>query len=96
MQVTTQGRAEIAIRSLSKLEQRQITRALSTLSAEDSAKLRPSMDELTTSFADKVFFIYRGSPNLRLILSLDGDTWTVEDVINKDLLARLTAQAETQ
>ena len=94
MQVVKEQRADIMIRSLSKAQQNQINRSLSALSTTDAAELRPSLPKLPTSRTDAEFFVYRGSPSLRLILSLSGDTWTVEDVIDKERLAGLFPQLD--
>lgn len=94
MHILIQRRAEIALRSLNKLEQKRIKRALSALSAADWTLLRqsPNLHKLATGYSNKKLFIYRGTPKLRLILSLEGDTCTVEDIVDHDRLHRLIAR----
>ena len=93
MHVLIQRRAEIAMRSLGKIEQNRILRALSVLLAADWTQLYrgPKLHKLATGLSGKKLFIYKGSPKLRLILSLEGDTCTVEDIVDHDRLDRLIA-----
>lgn len=92
MQILIQRRAEISLRSLGQVEQKQIARALDELTAADPTLLykSPKLHKLTAGFSDKRLYVYRGSPKLRLILSFEGDTCTVEDVVDHHRLDRLT------
>ncbi len=94
MHILKQRRVEIALRSLGPREQKKIKRVLSALSAADWTQLRksPDLHKLATGYSDKKLFIYRATPKLRLILSLEGDTCTVEDIVDRDRLHRLIAQ----
>jgi len=90
MKLIIQKRVEIALRSLGKVEQKQITHALAALSLVKqeefgrSAKIR----RLHTSSGEKLY-VYRGNLRLRLILSVHGGTIIVEDVVDHDRLNRL-------
>lgn len=88
MQVVLQRRAEIAIRSLTGVEQKRIHRALAELSTEDRAFFSKSRKtyRLATGFSGKQLFAYRVGPNLRLILSFERDTCIIEDVVDHDRL----------
>jgi hypothetical protein len=92
MHIVVQRRAEIALRSLGKLEQKQITRALAELSAANRTRLNRKLHSLAKSLSDKKLFVYRASPKLRLILSFEGDVCTIEDVVDHDRLDRLSVK----
>jgi hypothetical protein len=97
MNISIQRRAEIALRSLDKIEQERIIRSLSDISAIDQVNLsqEPKLNKLrklVTGFSGKKLYVYQGSPNLRLILSFEGDTCTVEDIVDHDRLSWLVAQ----
>ena len=89
MKLVLQRRAEIALRSLGSVEQSHITRALDELrSATPSTLLRnPNLHRLVG--ASDQMYAYRGSPQMRLLLSLQGDTCVVEDIVTHDRLSRL-------
>lgn len=91
MQLRIERRAEIALRSLQKIEQNHIARALSELAASDMAILRQSskLHKLASGFSGRNLFVYRGSPKLRLVLTFDGNTCVLEDVVDHDRLDQL-------
>ncbi len=89
MHIVIQRRAEIALRSLSKLEQKQIRRALDELSAADRRQLNRKLYSLAKNLSDKKLFVYRGSPKLRLIVSFEDDVCTIEDIVDHRRLDRL-------
>ncbi len=94
MQILIQHRAEISLRSLSKVEQNRIARALDEIKTADPTLLyrSPKLHRLNTGYSEKKLYVYRGSLNLRLILSFEDDTCTVEDVVDYDRLDRLTGK----
>jgi|GEM_PF-2526132 len=94
MNIFLQRRAEIALRSLDKIEQNRIIRSLSNIEAIDRVNLiqDPNIRKLATGFSGKKLYSYKGSPKLRLILSFEEDVCTVEDIIDHDRLGRLIAQ----
>jgi hypothetical protein len=94
MLLRIQRRAEIALRSLEKLERSQISRALEQLTSTDRASLQSSskLHKLASGFSGKKLFVYRGSFKLRLILSFEHDTCIIEDVVHHDRLDRLIAK----
>lgn len=96
MQMLIQRRAEIALRSLQKIEQKQIDRSLRELSEQDRSTLQRSqkLHMLVSGFSGKKLFVYRGSTKLRLILSFDGETCVVEDLVDHDRIDRLVAKGE--
>ncbi|WP_304511905.1 hypothetical protein [Desulfobacula sp.] len=95
MNISIQRRAEIALRSLDKIEQKRILRSLSAISAIDRVNFSqdPKFRKLATGFSGKKLYIYKGSQKLRLILSFEGDVCTVEDIVDHDRLSRLIAQS---
>lgn len=94
MNILLQRRAEIALRSLDKAEQKKILRSLSTIENIDRVNLAqdPKFHKLATGFSGKNLYIYKGSPKIRLILSFEEDACTVEDIVDHDRLSRLMAQ----
>ena len=90
MQLHIHRRAEISLRSLGAVEQKRIHRALAELAAEPKLPYSsPKLRGLSTGLSGKKLYAYRASPQLRLILSLDADECTVEDIVNHDRLDRL-------
>lgn len=91
MQLRIERRAEIALRSLQKIEQKHIDRALNELLTFDQATLRDSqkIHMLMSGFSGRKLFVYRGSPKLRLVLSFEGETCVLEDIVDHDRLGRL-------
>jgi mRNA-degrading endonuclease RelE of RelBE toxin-antitoxin system len=91
MQLRIERRAEIALRSLQKTEQRYIERALNELQASDRATLRHNskIRIIASSLPGRKLFVYKGSAKLRLVLSFDDDTCVIEDVVDHDRLDRL-------
>lgn len=92
MDVVLQRRAEIAFRSLGKLEQKQIARALAELSAADRRQVNRKLRSLAKNLSDKRLFVYRGNAKLRLILSFEDGVCTVEDIVDHDRLERLSVK----
>jgi hypothetical protein len=91
MQLRIERRAEIALRSLQKTEQKHVDRALSSLLASEVATVWHShkIKPIATGFSGRKLFVYRGSPKLRLVLSFENDTCILEDVLDHDRLDRL-------
>lgn len=89
MNLIIQRRAEIALRSLGRAQQKPIIRALDELSstAPDELHRNPKLYRLAAASGEKLY-VYKGSLRLRLILSIDADTCTVEDVVHYDKLNR--------
>ena len=92
MKIIVQRRAEIALRSLQKSEQKQIARALDELSKADRKLLygSPKIHKLAAGYSNKNLFIYKGTTKLRLILSLTNDSCILEDIVDHDRLDRLS------
>ncbi|AFY73372.1 hypothetical protein Syn7502_01278 [Synechococcus sp. PCC 7502] len=84
MQIQIQDRAKVSLRSLRKPEQTKITRTLNELAAtlHTNAKLR----RLASKFPFKKMYTYEVDQNLSLIISAEGDTYTLEDIIDRDRL----------
>jgi hypothetical protein len=93
MRVFIHRRAEIAIRSLSAAEQKRVARALTALGAMKPQELigHQNLRQLATP-SGAPLFTYRMGESLRLVLSLDSDQCTIEDVVDQDRLARLADQ----
>lgn len=91
MYLRIERRAEIALRSLQKKEQKHIDRALNELLESDMATLRqnPKIHMLASGPFGRKLFVYRGSPKLRLVLSFDQETFVLEDIVDHDRLDRL-------
>lgn len=91
MRIQIQRRAEIALRSLQKPERRQIERALDELLAFDRAALKsdPKLQLIATGLSGKKIAVYRGGRKLRLVLTFQDETCTLEDVVHHDRLDRL-------
>jgi hypothetical protein len=94
MQLLLHRRAEIALRSLPEADRFKIKFALANLVGADLKQFlkNTKLKKLATGISDKKLFIYRGSTNLRIILSFEGDTCTVEDIVARDRLDRLITQ----
>jgi hypothetical protein len=90
MVLVLEHRAEIAIRSLSRLEQAQVRRALDEIGAIAPNELcQSSKFQKFCAGSGETFYVYPGTPSLRLILSINRDKYTIEDVIDRDKLSRL-------
>lgn len=91
MQLRIERRAEIAMRSLQKIEQKQIDRALKELITLDKPTLsqNPKLILHPSGILSRKIYVYRGSPKLRLVITFDGDTCVIEDVVDHDRLDRL-------
>lgn len=90
MQVRLERRAEIAFRSLSPIEQRHIARAMDEISSASPEELRLSRKlHKVLAASGEGLYVFRGSQRLRLVLSIEGDSCTIEDVVDHDKLNRL-------
>jgi mRNA-degrading endonuclease RelE of RelBE toxin-antitoxin system len=90
MQLHLHRRAEVSLRSLEPAEQKRIHRALAELSGGPKLPYSsPNLKRLSGGFSGKKLYTYRASPRLRLILSLEADECTVEDIVDHDRLHRL-------
>ena len=96
MHLKLEPRAEIARRSLDKVDQKRVDRALSNLAAADPGAHIQNSNRLALSPASpkKRLFAYRAGPRLRLIFSLEGDVCVIEDIVDHDRLDRLFGRAE--
>jgi hypothetical protein len=97
MKVEMERRAEIALRSVDPSEQEQINRAVAALAAADREALfaNPNLRRLGSPSGEELY-VYRGSPRLRLILSIDDDKCTIEDIVPHDRTGLLLRGAEQQ
>jgi hypothetical protein len=88
MQIQIQHRAEVSLRSLGKAERTQIIHALDQLAATKSSLLysNPNLRRLASKFPYKKMYIYEASQKLTLIISIEEDTCTVQDIIDQDRL----------
>ena len=90
MQLHLHRRAEVSLRSLEPAEQKRIHRALAELSHELKLPYSsPKLQKVSAGFSGKRLYVYKASPRLRLILSLEADECTVEDIVDHDRLHRL-------
>ena len=94
MQLRIERRAEIALRSLQKIEKKRIDRALNELLEFDQTTLRhsPKIHMLMSGISGSKLFVYRGSPKLRLVLSFEDETCVLEDIVDHERLGRLVKQ----
>ena len=95
MEIRIQRRAEIALRSLQRSEQKQIIKALNKISSVTSKDLFqiPNFHKLRGELRQNLY-VYRGSENLRLVLSVRDNVCTVEDIVAHDKLDRLLHSLE--
>lgn len=91
MSIPIQRRAEIALRSLHPTERRRVLRALATLEATEPqiALASGKLHRLVDAAPEGNLYSYRGSQRLRVILSRDQASWTVEDIVDHDRLNRI-------
>lgn len=91
MDIQLQRRAEIALRSLQKRDQKRIDRALMEISASDRMSLsnNPKFRLLATGFSGKKIAVFRATERLRLVLSFETDACIIEDIVDHDRLDRL-------
>ena len=90
MIIVIQRRAEIALRSLPKTDQKQISRAIDDITQLDQKDLglNPKFHRLQVASGAKKL-IYRGNQRLRLVLSIEGEVCNVEDIVDHDRLDQL-------
>lgn len=90
MQLVMKQRAEVSFRSLNPVEQRQLSRALDEIRAAEPLDFHHNhkLRKLVAASGDKLY-AYKGNPDLRLILTVNDDTCTVEDVVDHDRLDSL-------
>ena len=98
MQLQIRHRAEIALRSLQKVERNKIERSLNELLASDRSSLNsnPKFRLVAAGFSGKKLAVYRGSTKLRLVLSFEDDTCILEDVVDHDRLDQLARRGEQE
>jgi len=89
MKLVIQKRVEIALRSLGKVEQKQITHALAALSLVKQEEFGRSAKIRRLHTSGEKLYVYRGNLRLRLILSVHNGTIIVEDVVDHDRLNKL-------
>jgi hypothetical protein len=80
MVATVRDRAEIALRSLSRDEQRKVRRALRSLNADGLQDLNSVGPQRLAGYAEDLYFL-RASDRIGVILSRQGDDWVVEDLV---------------
>ena len=90
-------RAEVAIRSLGLVEQKEITRSLDQIHSllPEKLKQNPKVRKALNASGENIY-IYRGSQRLRLVLSINENLCTVEDIVEYDDLDRLLHKREQQ
>ncbi|NJM75837.1 MAG: hypothetical protein HC852_08705 [Acaryochloridaceae cyanobacterium RU_4_10] len=97
MVLVLERRAEIAIRSLSQQEQEQVGQALDEIGVIAPDELcQSSKVQKFRAGSGETFYVYPGTPSLRLILSINGDKYTLEDVIDRDKLSRLPLNLDSK
>lgn len=91
MNLLFERRAEIALRSLRGVDQKQIARALHVLEAIPLKELfrHPNIHKALSGPDSKPLYVYGSGTRLRLILAIEGETCTVLDVVDHDRLGRL-------
>lgn len=95
MVLIIQRRAEIALRSLQAIERKRVESSLQELRAANLSELHgnPKFRALKSERSGKQLFVYKGTPELRLVISFqDGDTCLVQDIVDHDRLDRLMRQ----
>ncbi len=97
MDIIIQRRAEIALRSLEQNEQKQILKALAQIESVEPKDLSkvPNLMKLPKRLGENLYW-YRGNQRLRLILSIQENVCTVEDIIAHDKLDRLVSNLRQQ
>jgi hypothetical protein len=90
MQLEIHGRAQIQFRYLAKSDQKRVHSALAELTAAEPGLLfqNGNLESLRAGLTTKKMYAYRVSSELGLILSLEGDKCTVEDILNYDRILR--------
>jgi hypothetical protein len=95
MNVQLEGRAEIALRSLDQPEQEKVQAALQVLEKTDLGELMGSQRPRAMKVApQETLHSFRVNKTLRLILSASPSQWVVEDIMQRDRLARLLPASE--
>jgi hypothetical protein len=91
MELLIQRRAQIALRSLQKSDQDGIKRALVKLSEIDRIELsrNHNFKLLATHFSSRKIAVYRATHRLRLILSFEGDSCIIEDIVDRERVERV-------
>jgi plasmid maintenance system killer protein len=93
--VQLEGRAEIALRSLDQPEQEKVQAALQVPDKTDLGKLMGSQRLRALKVASQeTLYSFRVNKILRLILSASPSQWVVEDIMQRDRLARLLPASE--
>jgi plasmid maintenance system killer protein len=83
MKVTLQQRAEIARRSLTRSDKNQVGKAIASLNELNFEKALSSPDfHKLAGLSQTQLYAYRVNNRLRLIISIDGDKWFVEDIVD--------------
>lgn len=97
MRLVLERRAEIALRSLSPTEQKQLSRAMDEIRATDPQEFyrSPKVHRFIAASGDALYS-YKGNRGLRLILSVNADTCTVEEVAHHDRIMPLLKQPRPQ
>ena len=97
MDIIIQRRAEIALRSLKQNEQKQIRKALAQIKSVEPKDLFkvPNLRKLRKELGKNLYW-YRGNERLRLVLSINENVCTVEDIVSHDKLNRLVSNLRQQ
>jgi len=88
MNITLHRRAEIAFRLLDTKEQQQLSKAFEKLITANEDFVKTKLRKLPTKSTTSLYS-YRGNNKLRLIVSMNDNTWVVEDIIDHDRLKQL-------
>lgn len=88
MKLIVHRRAEIALRTLTKTAQRKILKAFEILNSVEEKNISdlPYVSVLRTT--GDTLYSYRGTNDLRLILSLNNDSCIVEDIVGYENFER--------
>lgn len=90
MNITIQRRADMALKSLSLMEKGQLESALKELKVLSATEFynHPEIQKLISASGEKLY-AFIGSKRLRIILSANADSCTVEDILDRERLSRL-------
>lgn len=89
MQVTLQGRAEVALRSLDRRDRDRVMGVISRLGQSDFQQLRDSGQVHQLRQASGIsLYVMRATNQLRVVLSFQNNEVIVEDIVPHDQLDR--------
>jgi hypothetical protein len=90
MNILFERRAEIAMRSLRGVDQKQVTRSLYELQALTPADIFPhhKIHKVSSPSGEKLYIYFAGL-RLRLVFNIDEDNCRIIDIADHDRLGRL-------